>query len=149
MLFTHSYRDLVSVLDLKPSQDKGPTVVFVGYGLNKGTLQALMSIYHVTVLTMSAEKLAVFNTDTANMFVTSDKVLMDHHTKRELWRVAQEGAKVVVFDTVEHGGRVTSLIPHNFNHRAHGFKSFEPGLLSFAPYHTGIIRKDLAEYFRR
>lgn len=147
MEFTHSYKDIVHLLDLKTAGDS-KTVLFVGYGLYAKTIIALKA-YKLSVRVLDPKKLEVTNTSSGDVLILSDKVLIEPVVKKELWRVAKEGAQVIVFDTVGASGKVKSLIPKDFNHQAHGLKSFHAGPLSFASYSVGIVRKDIAEHFRR
>lgn len=146
MLSCESY---ARILNLKPSETAvGPWLVFVGVNVLEETATKLHKLYKSKSLICTPKDLVTTNTAFSSHFVFRWGSFQSQDTLENLWRVASEGARVVILDGVREGG-VVEKPPAVVNPQEYGLMSLMGGVHSDWPYQVGIIRRDLAKHFRR
>jgi hypothetical protein len=146
MLSCDSY---ARILGLNPQPDATrPWVVFVGMRVHEKLSTELYSHYKVKTLLCDPPDLHTINTSFSSHFVFGKGAFQHPDTFHELWRVAKEGAHVIILRGLHVGGAVEKA-PDITNPQEYGLLTLVDGALPDWPYQEGIIRKDLAKHFHR
>lgn len=145
-----NYNQVVRLLDLKPTKLQGPKIILVGVVLAADDTKVLSESYGATILRLKPKDLLTANSNTAGHFIFTDDEFTKSWTLKELWRVAKEGARIVVLRSMRNGVGVSNDF---------GKMSLEAlaeyGINDIPYVHSdvccliGIIRKDKAKYYRR
>ena len=133
-----TYKYFANVLGLSPGEPN--LIVFVGCVPDEETTKNLFDVYSTKTFVCGTQHLPTMNSSFAKLFVTNAAAMETIEVYEHLWRVAKEGATVMIF-----GNPGTPFV----NYAGYGFREVHPGVLSFAPYEIAIVRKDCADHFSK
>lgn len=135
------------ILKLKPAEGTlRPWVIFVGLRVHENLSTQLYTTYKMKTLLCDPKDLPTINTSFSGHLVFDTGAFQHPDTFQHLWRVAREGARVVLLKGIKRPG-VVEKEAHIENPQEYGLINLVEGALPDWPYKEGIIRKDLAKHF--
>lgn len=145
MKYIDSYKHIAHAFDMTPplpGMQLSEQILFIGVRFRDESQEAIFrNVFGTTHLFVDAFMLPLIDSNYAKKVVISLEALNTDECVNHLWRVAREGAEVVIIKPPED-------VPEP-DYKSYGLINPTPGLMSWFPYSSATVRKDAAAAFRK
>lgn len=145
MKYIGSYKHIAHVFGMTPplpGMQLTEQILFINVRFSDDSQEALLrDVFKTTHLFVDAFMLPLIDSNYAKRVVISLEALKTDECVNHLWRVAREGAEVVIITPPED-------VPEP-DYKSYGLINPTPGLMSWFPYSIATVRKDAAAAFRK